>query len=217
MKMVFAAVVSVACVACAANPPPDVQHRQDVRAALADAKRRDAAIAAGLKDSDPLIRRHALYLAYEKCAGDKATAEALARPFLSDPSPVVRMVAKAACRKGGLYRDNRPRSMAMDNDHAVIRIQTAQPNGGTFAFKVPLGDYEAVELWFGKPSRDLYVWMNDIYLGQFDNDSQRGREFRLDATKEMNGPTAANTVVVKDASGKIVDVRFTAEALSWEK
>ena len=150
----------------AADTPPDVRHRQEVRAALADPARRDAAIKAGLKDDDALVRRHALYLAYEKCAGDKAATEALARPFLSDSSAAVRIVAKTICRKGGLYRDNKPMSTAADNDHATVRVQTARPKGGKFAFKAPLGEYEAVELWFGKPTKDLYVWVNDVYVGQ---------------------------------------------------
>ena len=200
----------------AAEMPSDVRHRQEVRVALADPARREAAIKAGLKDADALVRRHALYLEYEKCAGDKAVAEALARRFLSDPSEAVRMVAKAMCRKGVLYRDNKPMSLAADNDHATIRIQTAQPKNGVFSFKVPLGEYEAIELWFGKPKMDLYVWMNEVYLGQFDCDLQCGHEFRLDATKEMNGPPVANTVVVKDGSGNVVNVSFTAEALSWK-
>ena len=216
-KTLFIAIATcVAIAARAAEMPPDVKHRAEVRAALADPARRDAAIEAGLKDEDPLVRRHALYLAYEKCAGDKAAAEALAKPFLTDPSAAVRVVAKAACRKGSLYRENRPLSLSANNDHAAIRIQTAKPKGGTFAFKAPLAEYEAVELWFGKPKQDLYVWMNDVYVGQFDYDMQRGREFRLDVTKEMNGPTAANSVVVKDGTGKIVNVGFTAEALTWK-
>ena len=214
---VFVVVAAIAAIALhAAEMPPSVKHRMEVRAALADPARRDAAIEAGLKDEDPLVRRHALYLAYEKCGGDKAAAKTLARPFLADPSPAVRMVAKAACSKGGLYRDNKPMSMAADNDHAAVRIQTARPDGGRFSFKAPLGEYETVELWFGKPKQDLYVWMNDVYLGQFDYDLQRGHEFRLDATKEMNGPLAVNAVVVKDGEGNIVNVEFTAEALSWK-
>ena len=215
-KLLFMLVASCAPIVASADVPQNVRHRQEVRAALANPATRDAAIAAGLKDEDPLVRRHALYLAAEKCAGDRTASEALAQPFLSDPSAAVRVVAKAACRKGGMYRDNKPMSMAADNDHATIRIQTARPKGGVFAFKAPLGEYEAVELWFGKPTKDLYVWMNEVYLGQFDYDLQRGHEFRLDATKEMNGPLAANTVVVKDGSGKIVNVGFTAEALSWK-
>ena len=211
-----AALVATMAVCAAAEMPPDVRHRQEMRAALADPARRDPAIERGLKDEDPLVRRHALYLAYEKCAGDKTAAEALAKPFLSDPAASVRIIAKLACRKGGLYRENKPLSMSEQNDHATIRIQTARPKGGVFAFKAPLGEYEAVELWFGKPRQDLYVWMNDVYVGQFDYDVQRGREFRLDVTKEMNGPTAANTVVVKDGTGKIVTVGFTAEALTWK-
>lgn len=200
----------------AADIPPEVRHRQEVRAALADPVRREVAIEAGLKDEDPLVRRHALYLAYEKCNGDKSAQEALGRRFLADSSAAVRVVAKMACRKGGLYRDNKPMSTAADNDHAMTRIQTARPKGGIFAFKAPLAEYEAVELWFGKPKQDLYVWMNDVYVGQFDCDVQRGREFRLDVTKEMNGPTAANCVVVKDGAGNVVNVAFTAEALTWK-
>ena len=216
-RLLFALTATIAVSAAgAADIPPEVRHRQEVRAALADPARCDAAIEAGLKDEDALVRRHALCLAYERCNGDKSAQEALGRRFLSDPSAAVRVVAKMACRKGGLYRDNKPRSTAADNDHATVRIQTARQKGGVFAFKAPLGEYEAVELWFGKPKQDLYVWMNDVYVGQFDLDVQRGREFRLDVTKEMNGPTAANTVVVKDGAGKVVNMGFTAEALAWK-
>ena len=216
-RLVIALAATVAASAAGTTEiPPDVRHRQEVRAALADPARRDAAIEAGLKDEDELVRRHALFIAYAKHAEDRSGAEAIAKPFLSDPSPSVRIVAKMICRKGGLYRDNRPLSTSAQNDHATVRIQTARPKGGVFAFKAPLGEYDAVELWFGKPKQDLYVWMNEVYVGQFDYDMQRGREFRLDVTKEMNGPTAANTVVVKDGAGKIVNVGFTAEALSWK-
>ena len=215
-RILFALATLAVATAFAADMPASVKHRREVRSALADPARRDAAIEAGLKDEDALVRRHALYLAYEKCADDKAAVEALARPFLSDSSAAVRVVAKTICRKGGLYRDNRPLSTSAQNDHATVRIQTARPKRGVFAFKAPLAEYEAVELWFGKPKQDLYVWMNDVYVGQFDNDVQRGREFRLDVTKEMNGPTADNTVVVKDGAGKAVNVSFTAEALSWK-
>ena len=38
----------------------------------------------------------------------------------------------------------------------------------------------------------------------------------MDVTKEMNGPTAANRVVVKDGAGNIVNIGFTAEALTWK-
>ena len=217
MKTIVVSVVAsvVAAVACAADMPPDVRHRREVRAALSNPSKMESAVKSALTDMDPLIRRHALYLAYEMCGGDRAAQEALAKPFLSDSSADVRRIAKSICRKGGLYRDNRPRSTAADNDHATIRIQSARPDGGRFAFKAPLGDFQAVELWFGKPNRDLYVWMNDIYLGQFDSDNQRGQEFRLDATQEMNGPLAWNTVVVKDQNGNILKVNFTAEALAW--
>ena len=159
----MAATIAVSA-AGAADIPPEVRHRQEVRAALADPARREAAIESGLKDEDPLVRRHALYLAYEKCNGDKSAQEALGRRFLSDPSAAVRVVAKTICRKGGLYRDNKPMSTAADNDHAMTCIQTARPKGGIFAFKAPLAEYEAVELWFGKPKQDLYVWMNDVYV-----------------------------------------------------
>ena len=98
----------------------------------------------------------------------------------------------------------------------LLSNQTARPKDGTFAFKAPIGEFEAVELWFGKPKQDLYVWMNGVYLGQFDNDMQRGHEFRLDATKEMNASTAPNTVVVTDGAGKTINAGFTAEALSWK-
>ena len=216
-RLFFALAATIAASAAgAADMPPEVRHRQEMRAALADPARREAAIESGLKDEDPLVRRHALYLAYEKCNGDKSAQEALGRQFLADSSAAVRVVAKMACRKGGLYRDNKPMSTAADNDHAMTRIQTARPKGGIFAFKAPLAEYEAVELWFGKPKQDLYVWMNDVYVGQFDCDVQRGREFRLDVTKEMNGPTAANRVVVKDGAGNIVNIGFTAEALTWK-
>lgn len=128
--------------------------------------------------------------------------------------PFVRKIVESKPKVEMPYRDNRPWSLSEQNDHATVRVETVPQRGGRFQFSQPVKKHEAVELWFGKRKRDLYVWLNGVYLGQFDAAKQAGQEFRLDATKEAK-LDGVNKVVVKGADGEIIHTKFTAELLTW--
>ena len=213
----LALAVAAVAVLARAEMPDDVRHRREVRAALADATTRGAALEAALSDPDVLVRRHALALAYADCGGDEAKVAALARRFADDKTPSVRRFVKAMQHKGGLYCENNPLSLSEQNDHAMTKLVTVRPKDGVFVFDGPLPKYEAIELWFGRPKKDLYVWVNDRYVGQFDSDLQQGSEFRLDVTTSVEErPGKANTVVIRNGDNKAVKARFTVEVLTWK-
>ena len=187
--------------------------RAEFRAALGGGDGFQDAILKGLKSEDPFVRRYALFKLYE---ADPERALKASRLLLDDPSSAVRQVAKAVNRNGGgLYRDNEALSMSDQNDHATIKVKTIRPVEGKFVVGMPLPRGGAVELWFGKPGRDLYVWLNGVYLGQYDFDHQRGSRFRLDATKETRFD-GENLVEIKTAKGVSVSEKFTVEVLAWK-
>lgn len=188
-----------------------IRHRQEARAALEAPDVPIGTIVGKLSDADPMVRRTALLKLYER---DRSEGERVGRRLLNDPAAAVRRVAKAISRKTGQFRDNEAWSMSEQNDHQTIRVATVRPVSGSFVLPDPLPDHEAVELWFGRPNRDLYVWENGTYLGQFDFDDRRGREFRLDATAETL-KAGTNSVVIRDAAGAPLRIGFTVEVLKW--
>ena len=198
----------------AATAAEQIAHRREVRAAIDGQATHASAVEAALKDTDASVRRYALVKRAEDLGGDQAALQALGKAFASDASPDVRILAKALSRKGGLFRLNEPMSLSPLNDHETIRIQTAKRTGGTYRFAAPLPAHDAVELWFGRPNCDLHVWVNGVYVGQFDNDLSRGQEFRLDVTKETK-TDGENVVVIRDPAGKEIEAGFSAEALKW--
>lgn len=202
-----------------AKIPDDVRHRREVRAALADKKvyKYKTALEAALSDSDALVRRHALALAYADCVGDEAKIAALAKRFADDKTPSIRRFVKAMRHKGGLYCENNPLSLSDQNDHAMTKLKSIRPKAGVFKFEESLPKHEAIELWFGRPKTDMYVWVNDHYVGQFDADIQKGREFRLDVTTSVDDrPGIANTIVVRDGDNKEIKARINVEVLTWK-
>lgn len=196
-------------VALAGEIPADVAHRRQVARALDDAATFESALQGALKDADPMVRRYALNALYEK--NPKRALEA-SKAMLADPSVAVRQVAKAMNRSGGLYRENVARSVDPQFDHDVTKVFSVRPKNGTFELTQAIPEKGWVELWFGKPRTDLAVWLNGIYLGQFDADNQSGQQFRLDATAETRR-TGTNEVVVKDVRGIVVKAGFTVEVL----
>ena len=156
-----------------------------------------------------MIRRYALNALYEK---DPQRAIAASKKLLTDESVAVRQVAKSMNRKGGLYRENVAKSLDPLYDHDIRTVKSVKVRKGGFSLDDKLDAEQFVELRFGKPKADLYVWLNGVYLGQFDADNGRGHEFRLDATAETKAP-GANVVEVKDAKGGKVECRCTAEVL----
>lgn len=218
-KVISAILALMAFGAFAAKIPDDVRHRREVRAALADKKsyKYKTALEAALSDSDVFVRRHALALAYADCGGDEAKIEALAKRFADDTTPAIRRFVKAMQRKGGMYCENNPLSLSEQNDHAMTKLKTVRPKAGVFKFDEPLPKYEAIELWFGRPKTDLYVWVNGRYVGQFDADVQKKQQFRLDVTTSVDDrPGMENTVVVRGGDNKETKVRFTVEVLTWK-
>ena len=218
MKACLMVALTVVCVqgAVAMTTAEQICHRREVRAAVENTATRADALEKALKDEDPNVRRYAIINRFRDLKDDTAAVERLGRRFLDDPSPDVRILAKRLCRKGGLYRVNEPLSKSPFNDHATKRIQQAKATGKTFRFAEPLAaaDFAAIEIWFGKPTCDLYVWVNDRYLGQFDSDLDRKQEFRLDATKETK-TSGENTIAIRDANGKDLDVPYEVHALKW--
>jgi len=196
-------------VAMAGEMPADIGHRRQVARALDDAATFEPALPAALKDDDPMIRRYALNALYGK---DQKRAIEASKSMMADPSIAVRQVAKSMNRSGGFYRENVARSTDPQFDHDVTRVATVRAKGGVFELTQAVPEGGWIELWFGKPKTDMYVWMNGTYLGQFDADNQPGQQFRLDATAETKR-TGKNEVVVKDANGKAIKAGFTAEVL----
>ena len=195
--------------------PPEIAHRIAVRKAINDPATGLKAAEAALDDGDPLIRRFALVVCAKAYANDKPRYEALAKRFAKDTNTSVRIVAKSMNRQQVLYRENQAYSLSPQIDFETKYLQKpAVKKDGTFELQKPVPKYEAVELWFGKPKHDLYVWMNDIYLGQFDSDLDKGKEFRLDATQETKAD-GVNKVVIKNLDGKVIKAKFTVQVLAW--
>lgn len=174
-----------------------------------DPARFEQAVGEGLKDADPMVRRYALNALYEK---DPQRALEVSKTMLADPSVAVRQVARAMNRKGGRYRENTARSLDPLYDHDISTVRTVQVTNDRFVLDEPLPQAQFVELRFGKPKSDLYVWLNGTYLGQFDADNEAGREFRLEATQETKAP-GENVVEVRDAKGAKAKCRYTVEVL----
>ena len=128
--------------------------------------------------------------------------------------PFVRTAVESKPKVEMPYRDNRAWSQSEQNDHATVSVESVPQRGGRFQFSQPVKRHEVVELWFGKRKRDLYVWLNGVYLGQFVAAKQAGQEFRLDATKEAK-LDGVNKVVVKGTDGEVIHTKFTAELLTW--
>ena len=169
----------------------------------------DRVVSAGLADADPMIRRYALNALYEK---DARRAVAVSRTLLADESVAVRQVAKSMNRKGGLYRENVAKSLDPLYDHDISTVRSVKVANDRFVMEAALPEGQFVELRFGKPKADLHVWLNGVYLGQFDADNETGHEFRLEATKETKAP-GENVVEVKDAKGAKVSCRYEVEVL----
>ena len=195
--------------AVAGEVPADVVHRRAVAAALDDAATFESALSGALKDSDPMVRRYALHVLYER---DPQRAVCESKSFLMDESVAVRQVAKSMNRKGGLYRENVAKSLDPLYDHDISPVKSVKVTDGRFAMDAALPEGQFVELRFGKPKTDLYVWLNGVYLGQFDTDNEAGREFRLEATNETKAP-GENVVEVRDAQGTKAKCRYTVEVL----
>ena len=189
--------------------PSDVAHRREIARQLDDSATFERTVGTALKDEDPLVRRYALHALYEK---DPKRAIRESRALLTDPSVAVRQVAKSMNRKDGLYRENVAKSLDPLYDHDIRTVKSVTVSKGGFSLDAELEAEQFVELRFGKPKSDLYVWLNGVYLGQFDADNESGHEFRLDATAETKAP-GANVVEVKDAKGGKVECRCTAEVL----
>lgn len=189
--------------------PPEVAHRREAVTRIADPATYRQAIIDGLKDSDAFVRRYALYRLY---AQDPERATKVSKRFLNDSSVGVRKLAKSMNRTGGLFRENVARSVDPLYDHDVNKVETVVPKDGVFEMKAPLPADCWAELWFGKPKEDLYVWLNGVYVGQFDVDSQLYSEFRLDVTKELKAP-GTNEIVVQDANRKPIPRGCTVEVM----
>ena len=189
--------------------PTAVAHRRAAASAISNPILFEKAVADGLKDRDPMIRRYALVALNEK---NPERAKAAAKGLTADESAAVRKVAKMLCREGGLYRENIARSTDPLYDHVVTVQKKVRVTDGAFSLDAAVPPESWVEINFGKPKEDLYVWLNGTYLGQYDIDNDEGKPFRLDATKETIAP-GENVLVVKSADGAARDCRMTVEVM----
>ena len=204
--------------AAAVRPKPagpvsaEIRMRSGFRAALAGEEGFDKAVGEAFASSDAAVRRYALYRLYER---DKSAGEREAKRLLADPSASVRILAKRIVRVGVPFRANEAWSLSPQNDHSTVRVKSVRVKKGVFSFPAGLSGYDAIELWFGRPDKDLYVTVNGVFLGQFDADAGKGGEFRLDATKETK-LGEVNVLEVTDARGVPVEsFKATAEAVKW--
>ena len=173
MRRVLFCVAVLAAVgfAMSGEVPADVERRRAAGAAMDDPVRFERAVSEGLKDADPLVRRYALNALYER---DPQRALSVSTTMLTDASVAVRQVAKAMNRRSGLYRENMARSLDPLYDHDISTVRTVQVTDNRFVLDEALPPTQFVELRFGKPKSDLYVWLNGTYLGQLRR-RQRGR------------------------------------------
>ena len=104
--------------------PPEVAHRREAVTRIADPATYRQGVIDGLKDTDPFIRRYALYQLYEK---DPDRATKVSKRFLNDSSVGVRKLAKSMNRTGGLFRENVARSVDPLYDHDVNKVETVVP------------------------------------------------------------------------------------------
>ena len=188
-------------------------HRREVREAVAAGGL--SASERALKDKDPGVRRFALYSVYER---NQERGVVAARRMLKDRNASVRALAQELLRDRTVRKTptaGLPLSQNPVNDHELTHIKSIVGENGRFVLP-PKIKSDVVEVWFGRPYRSVKAWVNDSFAGEWHMERDSGREFRVDATRLVKWDSA-NKVLVMDAQGSIISMKFSVEVIKCEQ
>ena len=192
-----------------------VEHRRAVRSVLDASSVTADAIAPYLKDEDPGVRRFALFKLHEK---DMAKGREAAKRLSSDPDDAVKALAKELLRNRNAAKSvsmELPLSQSPLNDHEIFRLKSVFTEGESFVMP-PKMACDAVEVWFGKVTEHLMVWVNDVLVADFDPSREGLRELRCDVTKVVKWGEE-NKMWVTNEHGKDRWKKFSVEVLKCGK
>lgn len=203
--------VAVQCTVTAAGARGTVEHRRAARTALDSPSAAVEAVEKYLKDADPGVRRFALFKLHEK---DAAKGREAAKRLSTDPDDAVKALARELLRNRNAARRvsiELPLSQSPLNDHEVHRVKSVAAEGESFAMPAKT-ECDAVEVWFGKVTEHLMVWVNDVLVADFDPVREGGRELRCDVTKVVRWGVE-NRMWVTNEHGKDRWKKFSVEVL----
>ena len=200
-----------------ADPSPElmVAQRREARTVMDSPTTSSESIKKYLSHSDAGIRRFALFKLHEK---DVSLGREAAKQLSSDSDDNVKALAKELLRNRNAARTvsmELPLSQSPANDHEIFRLKTIQTEGENFVLPSKM-DCDAVEMWFGKVTEHLMVWVNDVLVADFDPSREGGREMRCDVTKVAKWG-ADNSVWVTNEHGKDRWKKFSVEVLKCGK
>ena len=186
-------------------------HRFAVRRAIANSVGTETA-ESYLTDADPQVRRHALYVIWER---DPDRGRARAKTLCGDADAQVARLAADILdpnRNVSKVRSNIPLSQDKTVDHEILRVRTIVPQAGKFRLSAKI-DSDAVELWFAQtPKKKVVVSLNGVPAYEFDPVRAEGRIFRADVTTVVRW-SAENVVRITDEAGAELSIPFEVEVL----
>ena len=192
-----------------------VEHRRLARRKIDSSSVTAECISSFLSDSDPAVRRYALFMLHEK---DVDKGRAAAKKMSSDSDDAVKALAKELLRnRNGALRASMeiPLSQNPLNDHEVFRVKSISTEGESFVMPAKM-ECDAVEIWFGKVTEHLMVWVNDVLVGDFDPAREDARDMRCDVTKVVRWG-CENKMWVTNENGKDRWKKFSVEVLKCGK
>lgn len=210
-----AVVMAVGSVGAVVSPKDMVEHRRAARSVLDASSVTADAIAAYLKDEDPGVRRFALFKLHEK---NMLKGREAAKRLSSDPDDAVKALAKELLRNRNAAKSvsmELPLSQSPLNDHEIFRLKSVFTEGESFVMP-PKMACDAVEVWFGKVTEHLMVWVNDVLVADFDPSREGQRELRCDVTKVVKWGEE-NKMWVTNEHGKDRWKKFSVEVLKCGK
>jgi hypothetical protein len=213
--MMLAVVLSAGNVMAELPPQETVKQRRAARLVLDRPDVTPNVIKAYFKHTDPAVRRFALYRLYEK---DVAMGREAAKTLSSDSDDNVKALAKELLRNKNAARSvsmELPLSQSPANDHEIFRLKSIETEGENFVMPAKI-DCDAVEVWFGKATEHLMVWVNDVLVADYDPVREGSRELRCDITKVVKWG-ANNSMWVTNEQGKDRWKKFSVEVLKCGK
>ncbi|MBO5940593.1 MAG: hypothetical protein J6R18_05305 [Kiritimatiellae bacterium] len=213
--MMLAVVLSAGNVMAELPPQETVKQRLSARLVLDNPEATADVIKAYFKHVDPAVRRFALFKLHEK---DVSMGREAAKMLSSDPDDNVKALAKELLRNRNAARSvsmELPLSQSPANDHEIFRLKSIETEGENFVMPAKI-DCDAVEVWFGKVTEHLMVWVNDVLVADFDPVREGSRELRCDVTKVVKWG-ASNSMWVTNEHGKDRWKKFSVEVLKCGK